>query len=198
MEQITTPSTFVDASYNHGLLTVSLYNIVERTEENVCHFTNAANALNYAFLLKKRTNRPITKRAMELIKWEIQRTKAISTRAQARINATVAQKEPEQPKIVVPEKSASKKSTLKQFKELKKKHPDAILLFRIGDFYECFAEDAEAVSEILNLTLIKRPDGKKEIYLAGFPHHALDTYLPKLVRAGKRVVLLHIQSAFYR
>lgn len=189
MEQITTPSTFVDASYNHGLLTVCLYNIAERTEDNVCHFTNAANALNYAFLLKKRTNRPISKRAMELIKWEIQRTKAISTRAQARINATAATQEPEQPKIVVSQKKSVKNPPIKQFKELKKKHPDAILLFRIGDFYECFAEDAEAVSQILDLTLTKRPDGKKEIFIAGFPHHALDTYLPKLVRAGKRVAI---------
>ena len=73
---------------------------------------------------------------------------------------------------------------------MKKKHPDAVLLFRIGDFYECFGEDAKIASEILGITLTSRANGKADkIYLAGFPHHALDTYLPKLVRAGKRVAI---------
>ena len=79
---------------------------------------------------------------------------------------------------------------LKQYQEMKKKHPDAILMFRVGDFYEIFGKDAVEASEILGITLTRRMNGlDKRIELAGFPHHALDTYLPKLVRAGKRVAI---------
>lgn len=79
---------------------------------------------------------------------------------------------------------------LKQYQEMKKKHPDAILLFRVGDFYEIFGRDAVEASEILGITLTRRINGlDNRIELAGFPHHALDTYLPKLVRAGKRVAI---------
>ena len=79
---------------------------------------------------------------------------------------------------------------MSQYAEMKKKHPDAILLFRVGDFYETFSEDAVAASEILGITLTRRANGKAAyVELAGFPHHALDTYLPKLVRAGKRVAI---------
>ncbi len=77
-----------------------------------------------------------------------------------------------------------------QYREMKKKHPDAILMFRVGDFYEMMGEDAVKASEILNITLTRRRNGNAgSIELAGFPHHALDTYLPKLVRAGQRVAI---------
>jgi DNA mismatch repair protein MutS len=79
---------------------------------------------------------------------------------------------------------------MKQFNEIKAQHPDAILLFRCGDFYETFSSDAVKASQILGITLTKRANGSaKTIELAGFPHHALDTYLPKLVRAGMRVAI---------
>ena len=79
---------------------------------------------------------------------------------------------------------------MKQFFDLKSKHPDAIMLFRCGDFYETYSEDAVAASEILGITLTKRANGQnKTIEMAGFPHHALDTYLPKLIRAGRRVAI---------
>ncbi|MBR2378153.1 MAG: DNA mismatch repair protein MutS [Bacteroidaceae bacterium] len=79
---------------------------------------------------------------------------------------------------------------MKQYFEMKTKHPDAILLFRVGDFYETFCDDAISASEILGITLTRRANGSAQsIELAGFPHHALDTYLPKLVRAGKRVAI---------
>ncbi len=79
---------------------------------------------------------------------------------------------------------------MKQFLDLKAKHPDAVMLFRCGDFYETYSTDAIIASEILGITLTKRANGKeKTIEMAGFPHHALDTYLPKLVRAGKRVAI---------
>ena len=79
---------------------------------------------------------------------------------------------------------------MKQFLDLKAKHPDAVMLFRCGDFYETYSTDAIVAAEILGITLTKRANGKgKTIEMAGFPHHALDTYLPKLVRAGKRVAI---------
>lgn len=82
-------------------------------------------------------------------------------------------------------------SLIQQYEEMKQKHPDAILLFRVGDFYEAFKKDAQAISEICGLTLTQRPNGNngEKIYLAGFPHHALNDYLPKLVKAGKRVAV---------
>lgn len=91
---------------------------------------------------------------------------------------------------------AEKKSSLtntplmQQYQDMKKKHPDAVLLFRVGDFYEIFGKDAVTASEILGITLTRRANGRDNyIELAGFPHHALDSYLPKLVRAGKRVAI---------
>ncbi len=79
---------------------------------------------------------------------------------------------------------------MQQFFDLKKKHPDAILLFRCGDFYETYCDDAVIASRILGITLTKRNNGyNKGDEMAGFPHHALDTYLPKLIRAGKRVAI---------
>ncbi|MBD8387531.1 DNA mismatch repair protein MutS [Dysgonomonas sp. BGC7] len=79
---------------------------------------------------------------------------------------------------------------MKQYFEIKSKHPDAILLFRVGDFYETFSQDAIDAAEILGITLTRRANGAAQfVELAGFPHHALDTYLPKLVRAGKRVAI---------
>lgn len=76
------------------------------------------------------------------------------------------------------------KAMIKQYKELKAKHPDAILLFRCGDFYEAYCDDAETCAQILGVTLTR-----KNYRLAGFPHYALDTYLPKLIRAGHRVAI---------
>ena len=82
---------------------------------------------------------------------------------------------------------------LKQFLDLKQKHPDALLLFRTGDFYETYKEDAEKASRILGITLTKSSKTKDEqgkpLVMAGFPYHALDTYLPKLIRAGQRVAI---------
>lgn len=100
------------------------------------------------------------------------------------------------PESKVEPQRTEKKSSLTQtplmtqYQEMKKKHPDAVLLFRVGDFYEIFGKDAVTASEILGITLTRRANGKdKYIELAGFPHHALDTYLPKLVRAGQRVAI---------
>ena len=79
---------------------------------------------------------------------------------------------------------------MKQFFDLKAKHPEALLLFRCGDFYETYCEDAVIASQVLGITLTHRNNGyNKGDEMAGFPHHALDTYLPKLIRAGKRVAI---------
>jgi len=79
---------------------------------------------------------------------------------------------------------------MKQYITIKKQYPDAVLLFRVGDFYETFSDDAIVASEILGITLTRRANGAARfVELAGFPHHALDTYLPKLIRAGKRVAI---------
>lgn len=76
---------------------------------------------------------------------------------------------------------------VKMFNELKAKHPDAVILFRVGDFYETYCEDAKKIAEVLGLTLTRQ--SKTKIDLTGFPYHALDTYLPKLIRAGLRVAI---------
>lgn len=86
--------------------------------------------------------------------------------------------------------ASSETPLMKQYYAIKAKYPGAMLLFRVGDFYELFGEDAGVASKILNITLTKRSNGAaSEMALAGFPHHALDNYLPKLVRAGKRVAI---------
>ena len=100
-------------------------------------------------------------------------------------NATVEKKEETKGK----QKEENKDSPImKQWKELKAKHPDALLLFRVGDFYEMYEQDAKRGAEVLGITLTKR-NTQAGPYMAGFPHHALDTYLPKLIRAGERVAI---------
>lgn len=106
-------------------------------------------------------------------------------------NADVAKKQEEKQRQQEEDRKENTQKTTgiqKQWKDLKTKHPDALLLFRVGDFYEMYNQDAHKGAEILGITLTKRHDGAfKE--LAGFPHHALDTYLPKLIRAGERLAI---------
>ena len=78
---------------------------------------------------------------------------------------------------------------MRQYNQFKAKHPDAILLFRVGDFYETYGSDAVRTSKILGITLTRHGKGESQTELASFPHHALDTYLPRLVRAGYRVAI---------
>jgi len=86
-------------------------------------------------------------------------------------------------------KQAKVTPLMKQYFAIKAKHPDALLLFRIGDFYETFGEDAIKASKVLGIVLTARNNGGEKLELAGFPHHSVDTYLPKLVRAGMRVAI---------
>lgn len=78
---------------------------------------------------------------------------------------------------------------MRQYFDIKEKHPGTILLFRVGDFYETFSDDAELISKELGITLTKRNNGGDQTPLAGFPYHSLDTYLPKLVKLGYRVAI---------
>ena len=96
------------------------------------------------------------------------------------------------PKKIVAKKAAKKPTEtplMKQYNQIKAKYPDALLLFRVGDFYETFGDDAVKAANVLNIVLTARRNGPTEVALAGFPHHSLDTYLPKLVRAGMRVAI---------
>ena len=86
-------------------------------------------------------------------------------------------------------KSAKETPLMAQYNSIKAKYPDAILLFRVGDFYETFGQDAIKTSKILGIVLTSRANGSSNTELAGFPHHSLDSYLPKLVRAGMRVAI---------
>ena len=87
------------------------------------------------------------------------------------------------------EKKSHETPLSKQYNQIKLKYPGALLLFRVGDFYETFGEDAVRASKILNITLTRRNNGNADAHLAGFPHHSLDNYLPRLVRAGERVAI---------
>lgn len=187
------PQSLVESSFysdnsenNAFILSVGIY-MSDRSISRISCFTNAANALNYAFMLKSE-NCPISKNAFSLLQSEIKRTGAVSSRAKANTDDKIDKCKASDDKM--PDDSKADTPLMKQYREMKKKHPDAVLLFRVGDFYECFAEDAVIASEVLGITLTRRANGKlKSIELAGFPHHALDTYLPKLVRAGKRVAI---------
>src|SRR5437868_6283144 len=92
--------------------------------------------------------------------------------------------------IIKSAKSEVETPLMQQYNAIKGKYPDALLLFRVGDFYETFGEDAIKASGILGIVLTRRANGSATfIELAGFPHHSLDTYLPRLVRAGQRVAI---------
>ena len=164
------------------------------------NFKNALKAIRYSFLLSKKLNLQINDIQLAALSLDYQRAKAAveqvaedATKAAHEVAATAGGSEQEPsneesesaPKI---EESAIGDSPLyKQFCDLKKKHHDALLLFRKGDFYECYEEDAIKAAEILSLTQVN--SSKDNITVAGFLHHALDAYLPKLIRAGLRVAI---------
>lgn len=131
--------------------------------------------------------------AKKKVKNETQQ-ESVQTEAKAKSGKKSAPKSEAETKVKAKSESTSKgektPSLAEQFKSLKEKHPDAMLLFRKGDFYETVNEDAKKASEILGITLTKPQDKSKGEQLAGFPYHALDTYLPKLIRAGVRIAIV--------
>ncbi len=166
------------------------------------NFTSPLKAMRYMFLLSKRLELQVNTIQVAALSLAYQRAKeaeqkAVEDAAQAanEVAQEAEQESDEQAPAseenvgtsLFPEEEQSSSPILKQFDELKAKHPDAVLLFRCGDFYESYREDAEACAEILGITLTRR--NGENISMAGFPYHALDTYLPKLIRAGKRVAI---------
>ena len=145
-----------------------------KVAESEFYFALPYKALRYAFMLRKRTGGIIPK--------------AIYGKLMADVQASKAQAEPQES---APEaEQASEPSALaKAYAEMKAKHPDSLLLFRMGDFYEAYGDDAKTASDVLGITLTRRNAKDCTEQMAGFPHHALDTYLPKLVRAGQRVAI---------
>ena len=155
---------------------------VYRSEDSVksgeFYFSEPLKALRYAFILRKRTGAVIPK--------------AIYNKLMAEVKASQPQQEPsaeveqEQPTAEVVGEASP---LARQYGEMKAKHPDAILLFRVDEFYMSFDDDAVAVSEILGIVLTRTQAKDITERQAAFPAHSLDTYLPKLVRAGKRVAI---------
>ena len=163
---------------------------VYRSEDSVksgeFYFSEPLKALRYAFILRKRTGAVIPK--------------AIYNKLMAEVKASQPQQEPsaapEQESQPTAEVVGEASPLARQYGEMKAKHPDAILLFRVGDFYESFGDDAVAVSEILGIVLTRTQAKDITERQAAFPAHSLDSYLPKLVRAGKRVAICEaLQSA---
>ena len=170
----------VSTEYEPPVIAVGTY-LSNRAIVNISYFHSAEKAMKYAFVLKAE-NCPISKNAFALLQAEVKRAKEATKKEQEKKAVEIIKEAP------LP--TATNKALMEQYEAMKAKHPDAVLLFRYGDFYECFGEDAIICADILQITLTRRMRGKeKSIELAGFPHHALDTYLPKLVRAGKRVAI---------
>ena len=157
---------------------------VYRSEDNVksCefYFSEALKALRYAFILRKRTGAVIPKAIYNKLMAEV---KASQPQPQQEPSAAPEQEQPTAEVVGEPSPLA------RQYSEMKAKHPDAILLFRVDEFYMSFGDDAVAVSEILGLVLTRTQAKDITERQAAFPAHALDSYLPRLVRAGKRVAI---------
>ena len=158
-------------------------------------FANPLKAMRYMFLLSKKLELQINSIDLAAVSIAYQKAKAELAQASAHVNEVAANAQSDAQELEKESESEDsdsntvkeyKRATFrKQFEEFKEKHPDALLLFRCGDFYETYEEDAEQAAEILGLVVTRSANGK----LTGFPQHALDSYLPKLIRAGKRVAI---------
>ena len=167
------------------------------------NFHNSLKAIRYCFLLSKRLDLQINDIQLAALSLDYQRAKAAVDKAVE--DATQVAQEvageagaepeeapaPEEQVESVPESEGLVRTPnnvlISQYEELKRKHPDALLLFRCGDFYECYDEHAEKAADCLGITLtVRHSTGRK---IAGFPYHALDSYLPKLIRAGHRIAI---------
>ena len=161
------------------------------------NFHEPLKAMRYMFLLSKRLELQIDSIQLAALSLAYQRAKEAEQKAvedAASVISEVGDAEQDDSSSPAGEDvkevaTSAQEPTpiLKQFQELKAKHPEAVLLFRCGDFYESYMEDAEICAQVLGITLTKRSSDK--VSMAGFPYHALDTYLPKLIRAGKRVAI---------
>ena len=136
-----------------------------KVAESEFYFALPYKALRYAFMLRKRTGAIIPK--------------AIYTKLMADVSASKAQAEPSAESAPHAEQVSELSALGKAYEQMKAKHPDSILLFRCGDFYEAYGDDARTASEVLGITLTRTSRKDITAQMAGFPHHALDTYLPK-------------------
>ena len=155
-----------------------VYRLSENTKSDEFFFAQPIKALRYAFLLRKRSGAILPK--------------AIYTKLMADVEASKAQAEqaaPQESAAPQAEQAAEQSALAKAFEQMKSKHPDAVLLFRMGDFYGSFGEDAKVLSEVLGITLTRTSAKDITAQQAAFPAASLDTYLPKIVRAGKRVAI---------
>lgn len=157
-------------------------------------FANPLKAMRYMFLLSKKLELQINSIDLAAVSIAYQKAKAELAQASAKVNEVAANAQSDAQELEKESESEDSDSNnkeenadlhLKQFKEFKELHPDALLLFRKGDFYESYEDDAEQAAQILGLVVTRSANGK----LTGFPQHALDSYLPKLIRAGKRVAI---------
>ena len=152
-----------------------VYRLSENTKSDEFFFAQPIKALRYAFLLRKRSGAIMPK--------------AIYTKLMADVEASKAQAEQAAPQEQSAAPQAEQSALAKAFEQMKSKHPDAVLLFRMGDFYGSFGEDAKVLSEVLGITLTRTSAKDITAQQAAFPAASLDTYLPKIVRAGKRVAI---------
>lgn len=163
-------------------------------------FANPLKAMRYMFLLSKKLELQINSIDLAAVSIAYQKAKAELSQASNKVNEVAANAQSDAQELEKESESEDSDSDskdsveylgtsfyIKQFKELKEKHPDALILFRTGDFYETYEGDAEKAAEILGIILTY--DSKNKRKMAGFPHHALDSYLPKLIRAGQRVAI---------
>lgn len=160
-------------------------------------FANPLKAMRYMFLLSKKLELQINSIDLAAVSIAYQKAKAELAQASAKVNEVAANAQSDAQELEKESESEDsdsdtvkedKRATFRrQFEEFKEKHPDALLLFRCGDFYETYENDAQIASEVLGITLTLNTRDKRK--MAGFPHHALDSYLPKLIRAGQRVAI---------
>lgn len=161
------------------------------------NFHNPLKAMRYMFMLSKRLELQIDNVQLLALSLAYQRVKVAEQQIVDNANEILSEMEkvggepevaPESTDVAVDQTEAPAESPMiKQYRELKEKHPEALLLFRCGDFYETYFDDAVDAANILGITLTRR--SADNTAMAGFPYHALDTYLPKLIRSGKRVAI---------
>ena len=154
------------------------------------NFREPLKAMRYAFSLASKLNVQIDKVSLAALSVEYRTIKAQTTSAEVSEQQEEAESSDEDsaPSEKYDEDTrAHDKFLVFNYEDMKKKHPDAILLFRCGDFYECYEDDADVAANILGITVTER--FRTGLRMACFPHHALDTYLPRLIRAGQRVAI---------
>ena len=168
-----------------------VYRLSENTKSDEFFFAQPIKALRYAFLLRKRSGAILPKAIYTKLMADVEASKAQAEQAAPQESAApeAEQAAPQESAAPEAEQAAEQSALAKAFEQMKAKHPDAVLLFRMGDFYGSFADDAKILSEVLGITLTRTSAKDITAQQAAFPAASLDTYLPKIVRAGKRVAI---------